>query len=97
MADTIGVLVNPSNPSTARSTADAKAAADTLGKKLIVAKADKARDIETGFAHFAQQKVRAISVEGNPFLTARREQIVALAAAHCQSSGRRKKPRWSGA
>jgi ABC-type uncharacterized transport system substrate-binding protein len=82
MADTIGVLANPSNPSTARSTADAQAAAEALGKKLIVAKAGTARDIETGFAHFAQQKVRAISVESDPFLTARREQTVALAAAH---------------
>jgi len=82
MADTLGVLVNPSNPSTARSTVDAQAAAEALSKKLILAKARTARDIETGFGHFGQQKVRAISVESDPFLTARREQIVALAAAH---------------
>ena len=82
MADTIGILVNPSNPSTARSTADAHGAADTLGKKLIVAKAGTASDIDVGFAHFVQQKVRAISVESDPFLTARRDQIVALAALH---------------
>ena len=35
-ADVIGVLVNPNNPSTARSLADAQAAAQTLGKKLVV-------------------------------------------------------------
>jgi putative ABC transport system substrate-binding protein len=82
MADTIGILVNPRNPSTVRSTADAQAAADTLGKKLIVENAGTARDIESGFAHFVQQKVRAILVESDPFLTARRDQIVGLAALH---------------
>jgi putative tryptophan/tyrosine transport system substrate-binding protein len=62
-ADTIGVLVNPSNPSTARSVTEAQAAAEAL-------------------AHFVQQKVRAIMIEGDPFLTARRDQIVALVAQH---------------
>jgi putative ABC transport system substrate-binding protein len=81
-ADTIGVLVNPSNPSTARSVTEAQAAAEALGKKLIVGEAGTARDIETGFAHFVQQKVRAIMIEGDPFLTARRDQIVALVAQH---------------
>ena len=35
-ADTIGLLVNPNNPSTPRSTADTRSAAETLGKRLIV-------------------------------------------------------------
>jgi putative ABC transport system substrate-binding protein len=79
-ADTIGLLANPNNPSTARSTADAQTAAAALGKRLVVAAAGTMAQIDAGFQHFVQQKVGAISVEPDPFLLARREQIVALAA-----------------
>jgi putative tryptophan/tyrosine transport system substrate-binding protein len=81
-ADTIGLLANPNNPSTARSTADAQAAAAALGKRLVVAAAGTTVEIEAGFQQFVQQKAGAISVEPDPFLLARREQIVALAASH---------------
>jgi putative ABC transport system substrate-binding protein len=78
-AGIIGILVNPNNPSTARSIADAHAAADTLGKKLVIGNAGAAQDIDPVFARFIDQKARAISVEPDPFLLARREQIVAAA------------------
>jgi putative ABC transport system substrate-binding protein len=81
-ADVIGVLVNPNNPSTARSIAGAQAAAQTLGKKLAVGNAGAAQDIGPAFARFIDQKARAISVEPDPFLLARREQIAAAAAQH---------------
>jgi len=38
LATTIGVLVNPNNPSSASSPRDAQTAAEILGKKLIVVK-----------------------------------------------------------
>lgn len=81
-ADAIGVLVNPNNPSTARSVADAQAAAKTLGRMLVVRNATNAQDIGPAIAHFAERNVRAISVEPDPFLLARHEQIVAAAAQH---------------
>lgn len=81
-ADTIGVLVNPNNPSTARSVANAQTAARMLGKKLIVGNAGAAQDIGPAVARFVEQKARAISVEPDPFLLARREQISAAAAQH---------------
>jgi putative ABC transport system substrate-binding protein len=81
-AASIGLLVNPNNPSTPRSTADARAAAEALGKTLIVAPAGTAEEIDAAFAHFAGQKVAAISVEADPFLLARREQLAARAARY---------------
>ena len=81
-AATIGMLVNPDNPNAESTMEDAQAAADTLGKKLVVFKARTERDLDTAFATFVQQKVEAVLVESDPFFLARREQVVALAARH---------------
>ena len=77
------MLVNSDNPN-AESTMerDAQAAAETLGKKLVVFRARTERDLDTAFAIFVEQKVEAVLVESDPFFLARREQVVALAARH---------------
>jgi putative ABC transport system substrate-binding protein len=79
---TIGMLVNPNNPNARSSIGDAQAAAETLGKKVLVVNAGTAGDLDTAFATFVQEKIKAVLVEADPFLLARREQIVALAARH---------------
>jgi putative ABC transport system substrate-binding protein len=76
------MLVNPDNPNAESTMGDAQAAAETLGKKLVVFKARTERDLDTAFATFVQQKVEAVLVEADPFFLARREQVVALAARH---------------
>jgi ABC-type uncharacterized transport system substrate-binding protein len=81
-AGTIGLLVNPNNPSTVRSTADTESAAQLLNRKLVIARAGAERDIDAGFDLLGREKVEAISVEADPYLLARRGQIVALAARH---------------
>jgi putative ABC transport system substrate-binding protein len=81
-ANVIGLLMNPNNPSSKSSTADAQAAAEALGKKLIVGSGGTAADIETSFAHFVQHKVDAIAVEPDPFMLARRDRLAAQAARH---------------
>jgi putative ABC transport system substrate-binding protein len=78
----IGMLVNPDNPNAESTMGDAQAAAETLGKKLVVFKARTERDLDTAFATFVEQKVEAVLVESDPFFLARREQVVALAARH---------------
>ena len=78
----IGMLVNPDNPNAEFTMGDAQAAAETLGKKLVVFKARTERDLDTAFATFVEQKVEAVLVESDPFFLARREQVVALAARH---------------
>ena len=78
----IGMLVNPDNPNAESTMGDAQAAAETLGKKLVVFKARTERDLDTAFATFVEQKVEAVLVESDPFFLARREQLVALAARY---------------
>jgi putative tryptophan/tyrosine transport system substrate-binding protein len=80
--DTIGLLVNPNNPSTPRSMEDARSAAEALRKKLIVGRAGTVQEIDAAFGQFTQQKVGAVSVEADPFLLARRDQLAAQAAQH---------------
>ena len=78
----IGMLVNPDNPNAEADTRDAQAAAETLGKKLVVAKARTECDLDTQFATFVHHQVGAVSVDADPFFLAAREQIVGLAAVH---------------
>jgi putative tryptophan/tyrosine transport system substrate-binding protein len=81
-AASVGMLVNTTNPNAARSTHDGQAAANALGKKLIVIAGSTEQEIDAGFARLAREKANAVLVEADPFLLARREQIVALAAQY---------------
>jgi ABC-type uncharacterized transport system substrate-binding protein len=78
---TIGLLVNSNNPNTELTTAQARTAAGTLGRTLVVAKADTDQ-LEKSFTSFIRQKVGAVVVAADPVLLPSREQIVALAARH---------------
>jgi putative ABC transport system substrate-binding protein len=60
---------------------DLQAAARTLGRQLVVAKARTDSDLETAFATFSQHRVGAVLV-GLGFFTRHMEQLVALAARH---------------
>jgi putative ABC transport system substrate-binding protein len=81
-AQTVGLLVNPNNPSTPRSTAEARTAAEALGRKLVVAQAGTAGEIDVAFESFVQENAGAISVEADPFLLAHRDRLSAQAARH---------------
>jgi putative ABC transport system substrate-binding protein len=81
-ATMIGLLVNPANPNIAADTAQAQKAAITLGKTLVIVKADAKGSLETAFAALARENVVAIVVAPDPFFLAIRENIVALAAQH---------------
>jgi putative tryptophan/tyrosine transport system substrate-binding protein len=82
-AASVGFLVNPtSGPYVDSDTNSAQAAADALGQKLLVLKASTDSEIEAAFVAAIQQRVAAFFVDADPFLTSRREQIVALAARH---------------
>jgi putative ABC transport system substrate-binding protein len=78
-AKSIGLLVNPKNPSTARSLAEVQSVAKALNKTLIVVGASTESEIDAAFDQLAQQKVSALSVEADPYLLARRDQLAARA------------------
>jgi putative ABC transport system substrate-binding protein len=102
-AAVIALIVNSKNPETARVPNDVQEAARTLGLQLVVLNAGTPDEIDTAFATLRQRRAGALLVAGDPFISGRRQQIVALAArdaiptmyfnrefvAFCASSDRR--------
>jgi putative tryptophan/tyrosine transport system substrate-binding protein len=77
---TIGILANPTNPDAEIETRDAQAAAQVLGRKLIVVKASTENDFEAAFATLAEQGAGALAVAGDPYIEGHRDRLIALAA-----------------
>jgi putative ABC transport system substrate-binding protein len=72
-------MLNPNLPEAGRTQTDAQEAARTLGRELLVLPAGTAPDIHAAFALLRQRRAGALLVGGDPFFTARRQQIVTLA------------------
>jgi putative ABC transport system substrate-binding protein len=79
-ASAVAVLANPQNPEAAPSLKSTHDAAQALGVRLIVIEATTDRAIDEAFARLRQGRPDALVVLGDPFLTGRYRQIVALAA-----------------
>jgi putative ABC transport system substrate-binding protein len=78
----IGMLENPSNPNSELVRKEVQAAADTLGRKLIVARTMLEGDIEPGVASLVRQRVGGLLVRSDALFNGRPEQLVALAARY---------------
>jgi putative ABC transport system substrate-binding protein len=78
----LGLLVNPGNPNAEPDSREASAAAEVLGRQLLVFRAASERDFEPVFAAMAQSQVGAAYVNIDAFFAEQREQIVAAAARH---------------
>ena len=76
----IGFLVDPTNPASEIETSDMQAAADTLGRKLLIVNASTESELDAAFAIFNQQRIDALIVAGETFFLNRRGQLVELAA-----------------
>ena len=81
-APLIGVLVNPSSPSIDTQLNDVLSAPRALRQPIQIVNATNEREIDAAFAALAQNKVAAVLVCANAYLTSRRDQIVALAAQY---------------
>src|SRR5262245_51331178 len=84
-AGVIALLVNPNAPNkeTAdRIIRDVQEAARTKELRLHVLKASTESEIDTAFASLVQLHTGALVVAADPFLTSRREQLVALTSRH---------------
>jgi putative tryptophan/tyrosine transport system substrate-binding protein len=81
-AELIGLLVNPTSPVAEPQIRDAQAAADALGLKLSVLNAVTENDFDQVFATLIQRRADALFISADPFLSSRRERLVALAARH---------------
>ena len=79
-ATVLAMLVNPKLPESARMQSEGREAARTLGRQLLVFNASSASEIDAVFATMHEQRVGALLVGADPFLSSRSQQIVALAA-----------------
>ena len=80
-AATVAFLVNPNNSNTVNRTTEMQETARTMGKQLQTVAAGTKDELELAFAA-VQGHAGALFVPPDPFFTARREQLVALAARH---------------
>ena len=81
-AELVALLVNPTSPVAEPQTRDAQAAADALGLKLIILNAVTENDFDQVFATLIQQRADALFISADPFLSSRRDHLVALSARH---------------
>jgi putative ABC transport system substrate-binding protein len=81
-AKSVAVLMNPSNPTSAPFMRDVQAGAQVLGLQILVTTVTNGDDLESVFAHLAEQRPGALIMSADPRFTARAAQIAALAARH---------------
>jgi putative ABC transport system substrate-binding protein len=81
-ATTIGFLNNPTILSSSQNLADIAEAGRALDRRMSVLNASSEDEINSAFAKAADLRVDALLVGPNPTFTARRAQIVALAARY---------------
>ena len=79
-ASVMALLVNPANP--AVSIKELQAAARALGLELHVLNASTERDFDAAFAKLIQIRAGGLVIAGDPFFTARMEQLAALTVRH---------------
>jgi len=78
----IGLLVNPTSPSTETHLRDIPAATQAFGLQIIVQNASSERDLDTAVATLVQQRASGLVIPSDPFFYQAREQLAALAARH---------------
>jgi len=74
--------VNPNNPNTELQIRDVQEAARTKGVQLQILKAGSESELDAAFATLVHAHAGALVVGGDPFLTSRVEQHVALASRY---------------
>ena len=80
-AEVIGALVDPSRGVEGQSEG-IQAAAQTVGRQVVIVSAGNERDFDKAFAALDQRHAGALLVGASAFFTSRRDRLVALAARH---------------
>ena len=80
-AKTVGLMVNPSNPETARRAADAIEAARKLGLTMEVVNATPFR-LDKAFARLTERRVEALLIGAEATYGGHIQQLISLAARH---------------
>jgi putative tryptophan/tyrosine transport system substrate-binding protein len=78
----IGVLADPTSPNVEFYIRDVQAAAQTLGKRLLIVEAAAESEIEKAFATLVEQRAAALLIPSEALFNSLPDQLVALAARH---------------
>jgi putative ABC transport system substrate-binding protein len=81
-AKAVAFLVNPNNPVAEDETKHTEGAAHTLGLRSHVLNASAEHDIDKAFASVVQNRVGALVIGSDTFLSQRKSQIIMLAERH---------------
>jgi putative ABC transport system substrate-binding protein len=81
-AGSVAMLVNPTRASTPIELEEVRAAADKIGQRVRIFNASTDRELEAAFATIVEQRIGGLIVHGDPFFTARRDQLVLLTTRH---------------
>jgi ABC-type uncharacterized transport system substrate-binding protein len=76
----VAVLLNPNNPFYGNQVADLNEAARALDLRLDIERAGNAREIDSAFQAFAQQRAGALLVGADPYFNSQRALVIAPAA-----------------
>jgi putative ABC transport system substrate-binding protein len=75
-------MVNPTRPDTQLQVDGIRAAAQSVGREVVVVPANTASQIDAAFTTFALRLIAGLMVAADPFFTGQRAQIVILATRH---------------
>jgi putative ABC transport system substrate-binding protein len=81
-SDGLALLVNQNNPNAEADAADLHVAAEALGKRMVVLKANSDTEIEAAFIAASERKLGALFVNIDPFLFNHRELLALMAARY---------------
>ncbi|MEA2896241.1 MAG: hypothetical protein QOJ84_1856 [Bradyrhizobium sp.] len=76
----VGFLINPANPNAQPDTIELRAAAEAVGRKLLIVEARVEGDLDMAFSTLVRHRADAVLVHADPLSLSRREQLVGLAA-----------------
>jgi len=78
----IAMLINPNYPPNAADAVEVQSAAQSIGRQLLLVRADSAGTIDLAIDGLVAQRAEALLVSGDPFLESRYQQLVALTTRH---------------
>ena len=78
----VAMLINPNYPPNAADAVEVQSAAQSIGRQLLLVRADSAGTIDLAIDGLVAQRAEALLVSGDPFLESRYQQLVALTTRH---------------
>jgi putative ABC transport system substrate-binding protein len=83
---TIGVLVNPTNPTAKVQLAEVQEAARSVGVKIVVLNATSEDDLSTAFVSLKEHRAGGLLITSDNFFSDQRNQLAALTVRHAVPS-----------